>query len=87
MIGLMEEILHHLGGIKPYEYVGVSTTTGYRRISEPSTVPDYLAVLAVFFLDWWQELGHGPFDGPFSFFPGMAMSIAGGFFCAEEVEF
>ena len=25
----------------------------------------------------WQELGHGPFDGPFSFFPGMAMSIAG----------
>ena len=37
-----------------------------------------------------QELGHGPFDGPFSFFPGMAMSIAGtwcgvcGFFFVRE---
>lgn len=40
-----------------------------------------LVVLGPGFHPWipasWQELGHGPFDGPFSFFPGMAMSIAG----------
>ena len=36
---LMEEILHHLGRIKPWKQWGkLPTSTGDRRISEPSRV-------------------------------------------------
>ena len=35
----MEEILHHLGCIKPYkQWDKLPTSTGERRISEPSTL-------------------------------------------------
>ena len=43
-IQYMEEILHHLGCIKPCKYWDkLPSSTGDRRISEPSTVPTPLA--------------------------------------------